>query len=658
MSATATTIPAELVERPQWVAWRWEERAGKRTKVPVNPCTGRNASPTNPATWGSYAQAHARVRRDDLPGVGFLFTADDPFFGVDLDDCRDIETGALDARATRLVAQFATYTEVSASGSGLHIVGRGRKPGARCRDARYPGIEVYEHSRLLCVTGQVLDGYTTIAARQEPLTALYAAMWPPEPPRTPTPPPSAPTTLDDAALIALALRAANGSRFRALFVDGDVGSYGDDDSAADLALCNLLTFYCGPDPERVDRLFRQSALYANPGRAERWERPARSGETYGAGTIRLAIDGCRDVYHGAPPRPATNGHDGDTREGLAGYVTVGVDDCPATVARLREQLAAMTQRAEQAEAEATLWKGRYERSVAERSIEARVRRNPTAKTVADPAIIALHEYRSARETGNADPHGFVRLPYATTAAKTGRTAATVKTALRRVAAAGLLELDVRPEQGPDGKIQKAAFIRIDQPETFLADLAETSIPPTPEHEASWGGKREPVRYTDPINPGNGVMDIRQVVGATSGETLFLNVRHKLYVETDEPNMLTGTEPVSALITELAAQLRPPTAQVDGSGTAEDLVERDPTIASTPDRENPPLERGRTSPAQVGGSGPSRPTVQVDGSDAPRRCVDCGTPCGDALRCSPCATAAAVAATERRRGVKVKRRDAA
>ena len=33
------TFPAELIERRQWVAWRFMERGGKRTKTPVNPGT-------------------------------------------------------------------------------------------------------------------------------------------------------------------------------------------------------------------------------------------------------------------------------------------------------------------------------------------------------------------------------------------------------------------------------------------------------------------------------------------------------------------------------------------------------------------------------------------------------------------------------------------
>jgi primase-polymerase (primpol)-like protein len=68
-----------------------------------------------------------------------------------------------------------------------------------------------------------------------------------------------------------------------LFYRGDVAAYGGDDSAADLALCGLLAFWCGPDPKRIDRLFRRSALMRG-----KWDSP-RADTTYGALTIQKAL---------------------------------------------------------------------------------------------------------------------------------------------------------------------------------------------------------------------------------------------------------------------------------------------------------------------------------------------------------------------------------
>jgi len=75
-----TSIPAELRAREQWVLWRFEEREGKRTKVPyrARPIPrARSARPTT--TWASFEEAVAASSEAD--GLGFVFTADDPFVG-------------------------------------------------------------------------------------------------------------------------------------------------------------------------------------------------------------------------------------------------------------------------------------------------------------------------------------------------------------------------------------------------------------------------------------------------------------------------------------------------------------------------------------------------------------------------------------------------
>ena len=90
-------IPAELKELPQWVCWRLEEQDGKKPKkVPLNPQTGRKAKTNNPRTWGTFDQAMEYSQShmtDGCCGVGFVFSKDDPYAGIDLDKCRDAVTG-------------------------------------------------------------------------------------------------------------------------------------------------------------------------------------------------------------------------------------------------------------------------------------------------------------------------------------------------------------------------------------------------------------------------------------------------------------------------------------------------------------------------------------------------------------------------------------
>ena len=97
----------------QFVCWRYEERDGKLTKVPYSPLTGKRASSTNPATWARYTEAAAAYRKDGYDGVGLVFTKDDYFCGVDLDGCRDPETGEIEPWAQEIVQEFNSYTEIS-----------------------------------------------------------------------------------------------------------------------------------------------------------------------------------------------------------------------------------------------------------------------------------------------------------------------------------------------------------------------------------------------------------------------------------------------------------------------------------------------------------------------------------------------------------------
>src|SRR5215208_8023404 len=97
-------IPEELTTRPQWVVWRSEERDGKPTKVPYSPGTERRASSTDLMTWSTFDVALEAYEPDGVyDGIGFMFSSADPFAGIDLDNCRDPETGAVDKWAQKII---------------------------------------------------------------------------------------------------------------------------------------------------------------------------------------------------------------------------------------------------------------------------------------------------------------------------------------------------------------------------------------------------------------------------------------------------------------------------------------------------------------------------------------------------------------------------
>lgn len=290
-------IPEGLRARPQWVCWKLEEREGKPTKIPYSPKTGSKAKADDPNTWGTFEQACKRlaVKARGYSGIGYVFSKDDPYVGIDLDHCVT-EDGDIQDWAQRVVNRLDSYTEYSPSGTGVHIIGIGSKPGPRCKKVGFGGapgkdLEMYDHDRYFCMTGNVVRNPIIEKCGNEINGLYYDAFGDPDasPQPAKTSGSKTPANLSDAELIAAARAAQNGTKFSALW-DGDTSLYGGDDSSADQALCNLLAFWTGCDAARMDRLFRQSGLYR-----EKWER-----QDYRERTINKAIESCPEGYKGSP----------------------------------------------------------------------------------------------------------------------------------------------------------------------------------------------------------------------------------------------------------------------------------------------------------------------------------------------------------------------
>jgi putative DNA primase/helicase len=291
-------IPAELRPRPQWVAWRYELRKGKWTKVLKNPRTGDNAKSDDAATWGTFEEALACSRTRRMDGVGFVFSILDEFAGIDLDHCRDPLTGIIAPWALAIIEAMHSYTEISPSHAGVKIFLRGRITSSGNRKGQ---IEMYDHHRYFTVTGyRLLNLPATLESRHAELTAWHARLFP-EPHRVS--PPLRPelsqrqtiaACSSEDELLTRALGARNGDHFAQLWA-GDVGSY-PSHSEADLAFCAMLAFWCGPDPIRIDTLFRRSGLYR-----EKWdERHYGDGRAYGQATVAQALAHGQEMYTGRP----------------------------------------------------------------------------------------------------------------------------------------------------------------------------------------------------------------------------------------------------------------------------------------------------------------------------------------------------------------------
>lgn len=139
--------------------------------MPVTPETGAFASATDPDTWDSFETAIRHTRTKNADGVGFVFTDDDPIVGVDLDDCRDPVTGEIDDTALDIIDRLDSYTEISPSGTGYHVLITGELLDGRNRRG---SIELYDTARFFTVTGDhVEETPTHVARRQDALVAIH-----------------------------------------------------------------------------------------------------------------------------------------------------------------------------------------------------------------------------------------------------------------------------------------------------------------------------------------------------------------------------------------------------------------------------------------------------------------------------------------------------
>lgn len=315
---TPETIPPALQELDQWVCWRTEcrdcshslaskikeypECEGGATKKPLNPDSGRFASTTDPSTWTTFETAMACYRNDgyDTDGVGVVFADDGPLVGVDLDDCRDTETGEIDPWARGIIDSLESFTEISPSGTGIHVYMFGSVPSGGNRAGN---VEMYDSARYFTVTGQHVDGTPQsvseapeairevhneyVGSADEMAVSCSASRTTPNSRSSvdleDVTPSDAGNNLADDDVIEIALN-SDDPKFRQLW-NGDTSDY-PSHSEADLAFCNKLAFYTGCDPDQMDRLFRRSGL----------NRPKWNRTDYRERTIGKAILDCKDVY--------------------------------------------------------------------------------------------------------------------------------------------------------------------------------------------------------------------------------------------------------------------------------------------------------------------------------------------------------------------------
>lgn len=279
MNIQFDNIPPEMKAINNWVCWKFQKRNGRKTKIPYNPKTGGMAKSNSPETWASFDTAVNAFSGGSYDGIGFEL-GNSPFVGIDIDHC--IKDGQLSKESEKIISGFKSYTELSPSGTGIHIIvkadiedGRGRRKG---------NIEIYPAGRFFTVTGNVIPGYEKISTDEKALQALISIVDAKKPmkelPQNPLIDP--PEMLDD-ELISKIRRSNQGAKFKALYDRGDSSEYGGDESAADQALLNILAWWTNGDALQMERIFSSSML----GRRDKW----LNRQDYRDRTIQEAIAG-------------------------------------------------------------------------------------------------------------------------------------------------------------------------------------------------------------------------------------------------------------------------------------------------------------------------------------------------------------------------------
>ena len=294
-------VPNELKALKRWVCFKIEERNGEVGKFPINSINGKYARSNDSMTWTNFNIALLGCVKYNCNGIGFMLG--DGIYGVDLDNHPNKTTGELELPkeefekiANEFITTLDSYSEKSWSGNGVHIICAGKLPGTRRKTTC---VEMYEKGRFFAFTGNVINA-KPVMTREEEIKPLYEKYMPKDdaqPVRDVNL--SVGNNADVQEIIDKAItNEKNGELFKALYF-GDVdGAYiiagkswwDDSHSSADLALCNLLAFWCNCDADKMDTIFRSSGLMR-----DKWDQ-MRGADTYGNQTIAKAIKTCTNGY--------------------------------------------------------------------------------------------------------------------------------------------------------------------------------------------------------------------------------------------------------------------------------------------------------------------------------------------------------------------------
>jgi len=172
-----TVLPEALVPLSayrQFILWVM----ANDKKMPIDYRTGGVGNAHDPAIWLSADEALQVAQAYGAGyGVGFVFTEADPFFFLDIDKCLQPDNSWSPLAMDLMGRLPGAAVEVSQSGRGLHVFGRGTPPVGHSNKNIGLGIELYTKERFVALTGLNTVGSADMVC-DATLPALCASYFP------------------------------------------------------------------------------------------------------------------------------------------------------------------------------------------------------------------------------------------------------------------------------------------------------------------------------------------------------------------------------------------------------------------------------------------------------------------------------------------------
>ncbi len=268
----------------RWVSWKLVNKDGGPTKIPVS-LKGSLASSTDSSTWSSYDEITKKHKN-----VGIVFTPDQTLLGIDIDKCLVDNKIVHEQKEiiADLILESDTYTEISPSGTGLHIFLEISDGGIELSSHKKAPFEIYSSGRYFTVTlntyGESKPVRKVTQEEANRLLSIIGYPWSKVEVSLSSP---SPVSLDDSEVLRRMFTSKNGKQIESTY-NGNTLKFNSDESLADASLLSHLAFWTGKNPDQMERLWLESPL----GKREKTQKR----KDYRTRSITNAISKCAKIY--------------------------------------------------------------------------------------------------------------------------------------------------------------------------------------------------------------------------------------------------------------------------------------------------------------------------------------------------------------------------